>query len=472
MKESMKRASYPSTLISSVVGVFIWSAPLICQAQDVTPQIEVQGTFGKKVYQNVKLMSVTPQGVKIVHDAGISVIPAASLPKEWLAKYAPDASVMPTASKEESKSADKLVESVPSVQGASSTSSFDPSCLVIIKTDNATGSGFIAKSGGKTYVYTNAHVICGGVGGFTGKIVSVKTASGRIIPVPYELELSDVKDLTSDNGLEDVARFPVVLKDGERAYEITELDSNTAMNGAVTAYGNSLGGDVVTSLSGNILGLGTDRIEISCEIVPGNSGGPVVLEQTKKVIGISTYLTSGQRDIWAKGTKFEKVRRFAMRPEKVTKWRRMLYTSLMSSTAELNAFDRDTLSLAAACFLNPKPNNAGFDVTVQSKGDYIVRNVLVDGSKHSLGQSISAAMSKVNQRLSGGMGGNGARMAVQGVVTHFAEFFNTVAQASSSQIQSMQSADRAPYLKKLMPDLIRERMEVHNAFTQQAARFR
>lgn len=415
-------------------------------------------------------MGITSQGVKILHDAGITVVPATALPKEWLAKYAPEASTTPV--REEPKTSEMPKESAIASTPASSTSSFDPASLVLIKTDTGSGSGFIAKVKDKTYVYTNAHVICGGPGGFTGKIVSIKTASGRTIPTPYELELSEVADLNADKGLEDVARFPVTLTEGENAYEIAELDSHSAMNGKVTAYGNSLGGDVVTSLSGEILGLGTDRIEINCEIVPGNSGGPVVLEQTKKVIGISTYLINGERDIWSKGTKFEKVRRFALRPEKVTKWRKMLYTSLMSSTAELNAFDRDTLSLAAACFLNPKRNNAGFDLTVQSKGDYQVRSVLVDGNKHSLGQSINAAMARANQALGGGMGGNKSRMAVQGVVAHFAEFFNTVAAASASQMQSLQSADRAPYLKKLMPELIRERTQIHTAFVQQAGRFR
>lgn len=461
-----------SAIILYISGMFVGSSILTCRAQEVTPQLEVQSAFGKKVYQNVKVMAVTPQGVKILHDAGISLLPAASLPKEWMAKYAPEAATAPQIKTAETKPPDMAkADASPSAQAAS-TASFDPSSLVIITTDTSSGSGFIAKSNGRTYVYTNAHVLCGAIGGFTSKIVRIQSASGRILPIPYELELSEVKDLTSDNGLEDVARFPVTLKEGESAYELSDTDSSIAMNGKVIAYGNSLGGNVVTSLPGNILGVGNDRIEVSCDIVPGNSGGPVVLEQTKKVIGISTYLTTGQRDIWAKGTKFDQVRRFAMRPEKVTQWRKMLYTSLMSSTSELTAFDRDTLSLAAACYLNPKPNNAGFDVTVQSKGDYLVRSVLVDGNKHSLGQSINAAMARTNQKLGGGMGGNNTRMAVQGVVVYFAEFFNTVAQASSTQTQSLQNADRAPYLKKLIPDLIRERKEVHNAFVQQGARFR
>lgn len=473
----MKRLICSFKALACSAGILTWSCLPACSAEESTPKLEVQTTFGKKVLENARYMTVTPLGVKILHDAGVSVIPVSSLPKEWVDKFAPNASAMQTAPAQAAKPTEAprggaaTTTSGTAPQTATS-SSFDPGLLVIIKTDSGSGSGFIAKANDKIYVYTNAHVLCGTPGGFTSKIVSVKTASGRLIPTPTDVELSEIKDATSESGLEDVARFPIALQEGESAYEIGELDSNTAMTSKVTAYGNSLGGDVVTSLPGQILGLGTDRVEVSCEIVPGNSGGPVVLDQTKKVIGISSYLTNGQRDIWAKDTQFSQVRRFALRPEKVTKWRRMKYTSLMSSTSELNGFDRDTLSLAAACFLNPKANNAGFDLSVQNKGDYAVRTVLSEGSRYSLGQTINNAMARANQKLGGGMGGPTARLAVQAVVGTFAEFFATVTAASSSQILSMQNADRAPYLKKLIPELIQERQKVHSAFVQQAARFR
>lgn len=469
----MTKNSSPHQIVSFAMGLLLLTCFSACLAQDITPELEVMGTLGKKTYTNVRVVSITPQGLKLVHDAGISTIPVSALPKEWLAKYAPDASSMPPTGIEEKKIPATPPREQPVASGGASIKSFDPNCLVFIKTDNGSGSGFIAKMNDKTYVYTNAHVLCGDIGGFTTKIVSIKTAAGRVIPTPHELELSDMKDSTSEKGLEDMARFQVTLNEGETAYEISGLDPNTSMNSRVIAYGNSLGGDVVTSLSGEILGLGTDRIEISCEIVPGNSGGPVVLEQSKMVVGISTYIdASGTRDIWARGTKFDRVRRFALRPEKVTKWRRMQYTSLISSTAELNSFDRDTLSLAAACYLNPKPNNAGFDVSIQTRGDYELRKVLTEGSRHSLGQSIIAGMSKVNQRLNGSFGGNKALMSAQGVKPYFAEFFATVAQASSSQVLTMQNADRAPYLKKFIPELIRQRSEIHKEFMLQAARFK
>lgn len=275
--------SYITTNAVKIALLTALAATTITQvgnAQETTPLLEVQSTYGKKVYSNVKVTAVTPEGVKIVHDAGISLLPANAFPKEWLEKHAPDA-LMTAPTNEKPETPNASVQNVSQSTGLS-TSSFDPACLVFIKTDVGSGSGFIAKVNNKTYVYTNAHVLCGNVGGFTSKIVSIKNASGRSIPTPYELELSDMNDPNSDHGLEDVARFAVTLKDGESAYEISSSDSDVAMKEKIMAYGNSLGGDVMTSLNGEILGLGSDRLEISCEIVPGNSGGPVVLEKTKK----------------------------------------------------------------------------------------------------------------------------------------------------------------------------------------------
>lgn len=447
-----------------------------------------------KTLRAVKVTKVTEAGISLMHADGVGAVEVDSLPENFKERFdlGPNAVLqrLSTAKQtllakldevenvkprlpETSVGAGGLSGATPTAAispgnaaaaSAPSPESFDPNCLVFIKTDSGAGSGFIARVGDKTYVYTNAHVLCGSPGGFTKKFVSIKTATGRTIPTPYQLELSDMYDPSSSNGLEDMARFPITLKEGEVSYELGGLDVNTSMSQNVVAYGNSLGGDVITSLPGNILGLGTDRIEISCGIVAGNSGGPVVLADSNKVIGVSTYLSSGgNRDIWTSGTTFSQVRRFALRPDKITKWRRMLYTSLMSSLAELAAFDRDTLSLAAACFLNPKPNRGGFDVPSQRNGDYVIREVLVDGGRYPLGGTINAGIAKVNQRL----GATKSTMSVVSVVPVFAEFFNTVAGTSASQMSSLQSADRAPYLKQFIPELIAIRKRIHERFVQE-----
>jgi hypothetical protein len=433
-------------------------------ALDSFDKIEVHSAFGVKEYRNVKVMGMTDKGVKIVHDGGIAVVPADALPQSWNAKNVPPEATKPSSGKpdEGTDAADTVVKP------AAVLKQFDPRCLVFIKTDKGSGSGFIATVNGKSYVYTNAHVICGGPGGFTAKLVSVKTGTGRIIPIPYRLELSAVYDPSAPHGLEDMARFPVALKDDEVAYEFADENAVPEMGGKVTAFGNSLGGDVLTKLEGQILATGIDRIEVSCEIVPGNSGGPVV-DEKNRVVGISTYADLAEkRDIWTSGTRFGQVRRFALRPEKVTKWRAITYLALIDGLKQLTAFDRDTLSLAAACFVNPKPNRGGFDVPTVQKGNYVVRQIIVDGSTSTLGAVIAGGIARVNQRL----GAAKSTISIAGVTPVFAQFFAEVAAASESQSNSVSTTDRAPFLKQFIPQLLQERRDVHEEFVRQSARFR
>lgn len=449
-------------------------------------------TNGKQV-RSAKIRKVDESGVSLIYADGVGTVTVDLLPENLKEKYdlgtnalipkliaavtafkttPPEAvlkSKSPTSEPTQPEMAKAQAPATPSVTtttpAPAAGSSFDAGCLIIIKTDHGSGSGFIAQVNGKTYVYTNAHVICGTPKSFTSKIESIKTASGRNIPIPYEIELSNTYDSNSSNGLEDVARFPVTLKEGEASYALVDTNFSVSVNQRVTAYGNSLGGDAVTSLEGAVLGLGSDRIEVSCQIVPGNSGGPVVLTDTKQVLGISTYLDSGKSDIWTRGTVFENVRRFAVRPDKVTQWRKMQYTSLMSSLAELKAFHRDTLTLAAACYLDPKPNRGGFDIPSRPRGDYIIRQVIVDGSRFTLGAAISNGIAKVNQRL----GFTKGTMAITQVVPVFAEFFASVAQVSSSQISMLSNADRAPYLKQFIPELLEIRKTIHANFLNEGA---
>lgn len=433
-----------------------------------------------RILRGAKIRKLEESGVALAYADGIGTIPLSDMPENLIAKYdfGPNA-VMPGVIKAQTTFLAQppitLSDTTPAASNTTAAattsttkpgegkSSFDSSSLVIIKTDTGSGSGFIASQNGKTYVYTNAHVICGSPGGFTSKIVSIKTASGKTIANPYDIDLSITYDASAPNGLEDVARFPVAVTEGTTVYEIPSDDLAVTVNQSVVAYGNSLGADVVTSLEGTVLGLGTDRIEISCDIVPGNSGGPVVLQSTKQVLGISTYLDSGERNIWSSNTKFAQVRRFAVRPNKVKQWRKMQLSSLFSALTELRAFDRDSLSLAAACYLNPKPNNGGFDIPSTQQGDYIIKQVIVDGSKHTLGALISSGIAKVNQRL----GGSKSAMSVAGVVPVFNEFFATVSQASTSQADSLSISDRVPYLKQFIPAIVARRRAIQAAFVNE-----
>ena len=85
----------------------------------------------------------------------------------------------------------------------------------------------------------------------------------------------------------------------------------------ISSYGDSLGEKVFVKEEGKILGIGPIDIEINNPIVHGNSGGPVLLKGSNLVIAIASRRGEVRKDeesqLSNKGTRFENVRRFAVR---------------------------------------------------------------------------------------------------------------------------------------------------------------
>jgi hypothetical protein len=172
--------------------------------------------------------------------------------------------------------------------------------VVIITTTSSTGTGFFAYDAGKTYLYTNQHVI--------SDIHKVKATDYRGKPVKLgSLEISNSKD---------IARFKISKRP---AFLITD---SAESNEEVTVLGNSKGAGVITSGKGKIKGIGPSEIEVDSDFVPGNSGGPVI-DSENNVIGIATYITHGDKkpDWVTKDTRYSKARRFIIRPSRVEDWR-------------------------------------------------------------------------------------------------------------------------------------------------------
>lgn len=167
--------------------------------------------------------------------------------------------------------------------------------LVIIECEGRngqwSGSGFVAEMGGKTYIFTNQHIVLG------AETASFKTAKGEVLR-PRSVELSSSRD---------IARL--LLED----HEGLAVSDNLSMGAPLAVFGNSEGGGVATELYGKVTGVGADLVEVSAEFVSGNSGSPV-LNQDKEVIGIASYVRYSTPSQMKEGTQFEnKVRRFCYR---------------------------------------------------------------------------------------------------------------------------------------------------------------
>lgn len=169
--------------------------------------------------------------------------------------------------------------------------------VVIIESDGGTGTGFFVTLAGRTYLYTNLHVI----GDMSG--LQVTDYHGN------RVELGALEISASD----DLARFSVERRPALVFADRVELDSD------VTAYGNSAAGGVITLERGKVLGIAGHQFETSAAIQRGNSGGPIT-DGEGRVIGVSTYATAPFNDTLAKGTRYAKVRRYALRPQMFTDW--------------------------------------------------------------------------------------------------------------------------------------------------------
>ena len=171
--------------------------------------------------------------------------------------------------------------------------------LAIVTTHSGTGSGFILEMDEKKYLITNEHVLRG------GKPVTARLLSGDRL-VFSTLEVADQCDLVR-----------LLLIDQTVAGLQMAIDQPT-IGDAVSVFGNSEGSGVVTAISGKILGIGPDRIEVDAAFVRGNSGSPILL-QDGTVLAVATYVERGAHaSDWIKsGTRFTKPRRFGMKLDNV-----------------------------------------------------------------------------------------------------------------------------------------------------------
>ena len=132
----------------------------------------------------------------------------------------------------------------------------------------SSGSGFIATLDGKTYLFTNQHVILG------ADKIRFETVSGRILR-PKGVQLAATRD---------IARLPLDEADG------LAVTGEIEKKEPIAVFGNSEGGGVATELYGKVVKSDPDRVQVTADFVSGNSGSPV-LNLKKEVIGIASYVS-------------------------------------------------------------------------------------------------------------------------------------------------------------------------------------
>lgn len=286
-----------------------WMSAVLCAGGLIlnSSAADLETLSGRK-YKNYEIKKITDRAVEIAHDAGFSSIPFDELPKKFLQENSEVEEKMneirarklaaEKAEKEKQEQEHKqqlreierrayeqtkreqflkslFLSPPPETVGKKNEKADILRNILFIEGDSGSGTGFKMRFGRENVIVSNAHVY------LAINNPKIRDVSGN----EYKIE-QVISSKERDLVILKYRPFP-----GETAVlKMAPAITSIPMNSSIVAYGNSQGDNVNVTLPGNLLGIGYDVIEINSEIVGGNSGGPVVLQGSGNVIGVSTYL--------------------------------------------------------------------------------------------------------------------------------------------------------------------------------------
>ncbi len=214
--------------------------------------------------------------------------------------------------------------------------------IVLIEGDKGVATGFIARIHDTVCVVTNLHVLV------SNEKVTIKKLDGKMVVVQGVIGAVGA----------DIA----LLRIADQSGTVSALDmaddvlQSAKIGDKVVVVGNMLGGGVATQISGTIMGVGPDRIEVNAAFQPGNSGSPIYDVASKQVVGVCTFVQTMTVDIngtpATAATKNDpgmqsKTRWFGYRLDSVTKWETLDWTKWRGQIQQVSDFYDTSLALLA-----------------------------------------------------------------------------------------------------------------------------
>jgi S1-C subfamily serine protease len=127
-----------------------------------------------------------------------------------------------------------------------------------------------------------------------------------------------------------------------------EVDGNATIGDQIVVLGNAEGAGVINTITGRIVGIGPDLVEIDAPFQPGNSGSPIIHLKSGKVIGVATYAIVRNADtLTGKSTSTPKVRRFGYRLDTVKNWQQIDWKAFTPQAVEMEAIEKRTSDIGA-----------------------------------------------------------------------------------------------------------------------------
>lgn len=206
--------------------------------------------------------------------------------------------------------------------------------LVFVTGSNGAGSGFFAKYATGNFLFTNAHVAAGVKG------ATFKTLDG-----------TEVKVGAASSAVGHDVFLMAATTNGEPFEIMKDVDQNTTIGDDVVVLGNAEGAGVINTITGKIVGIGPQLVEVDAPFQPGNSGSPIVHLKSGKVIGLATYAVIHKYDPLTKQPiKDPVIRRFGYRLDSIKSWQPANWQTFFAQAAEMESIEQLTTDLAN--FLN------------------------------------------------------------------------------------------------------------------------
>ena len=213
--------------------------------------------------------------------------------------------------------------------------------VVVIEGDQGSGTGFLCEVDGQVWIYTAAHVLSG------NNKIKVRDNEGRIY--------KDFDYLESAEGV-DLVRLK--LKNPNfTGLSLVSPKEAPKVGDVIVAIGNSLGTGSLSGEPGKIMKVEKDMWEVDAEIIPGNSGGPILSLEKGKVVGIVTHLIIHRREGEDSLHGKSETKRFAARLDKEWVWRRMTIAKFVKEWKYIDKMNHDSaLAWATLYLLQAKSN--------------------------------------------------------------------------------------------------------------------
>jgi len=273
----------------------------------------------------------------------------------------------------------------PTVTATSNLTEDQARAVVLIRGDNAEGTGFLVKTADGPTVITNLHVISNNphltVTTNTGLQITIQGLKGA---VDRDLAMLSIKDA------------------GYNYLDLSSDISATVQPGdSVVTPGNSQGGGVVLNTQGKVLGIGPQRVEFDNPIYHGNSGGPVFHAKTSKVIAVVTEATKVDVSNELDKTSFQSrnsaisgsMRYFGLRVDTVSRWEDMDWKRFQNETAFLEQFNDTSRCLDSFLSFSTRMSYSN----APSENYYLTNNKIREACEHYADRGSSSA--DISQRM-------------------------------------------------------------------------